>query len=71
MMPPDMQRDPAMATCRKVKRRNMGPLRRPVQADTAGFVLIMAVISELDIPRSASRSRKRKPNCCRQGYMES
>jgi len=64
---PEISREPAMATWRKVNLRNIGPLSRPVQADTAGFALMMAVIWELDMPRSDRRSLNRKPNCCRQG----
>lgn len=60
-----------MATWRKVKRRNMGPFSRPVQADTAGLVLMIVVTWLLDMPSVMRRSRNMKPNCCRHGYSES
>lgn len=70
-MPLKQSSEPTMATWRNVKRRNMGPLSRPVQADTAGLVLIMVVTWLLDMPSVMSRSRNMKPNCCRHGYSES
>lgn len=68
--PTKLNRAPVMATCRNENRRNMGPFKRPVQADIAGWVLMIVVICELVMPSSVSLSRNIKPNCCSDGNIQ-